>query len=620
MLVKLGDDAVNYVVRKFLPAILNTFLGAFRTKTRLVVLVVFALILSLFLVSCSQINPRPELIAVTQEPTATVQLPQPTAENQPVAELPQTIPTVPPEPDSNSLSTEPEGNSPDLSIAVEDIQLFPVSKIISGDRVTFQIQPFVPKGVTVENVSVEIFVDGQLVSSDTLEWRNWEGNAQGVYEWVWDTSGLAGMHEIHVVLDSQDLIQEGDQDPTNNEVKTTVRVAKFMERPLEERDATWISAETDCCFVHAITRTAAYRDFPELLLLVDSAISEASSRLNEFPEEKIDIYFIERTIGQGGYAGSDMVIVYNDRPFIGGELYELLVHEAVHVIDRQFAPQRIKLLSEGVAVWAAGGHYQQQDLQQKAATLLAINKFIPLAELADNFYPAQHEIGYLEAGALVDYLVGIYGWPEVRDFYSNTSLSDSPTEAEALDINLQRYFNVSLSELETAWLKELLTYSPTEDEIAELQTILRYYETARAYQKLFDPTAYFRTAWLPHPSEVIEFGNAADFLRQPDTETNFTIELMLRSAYDAIAEKDYNRADVLLESIQRFLDQKNGMADPLVSNYQNIVHTVVAFGYEPHRVTLVGDMAEVLATTASGTRLYDLELGMQRGDWVLLSN
>jgi hypothetical protein len=428
------------------------------------------------------------------------------------------------------------------------------------------------------------------------------------------------MHEIRVVLDGQDLILEGDEDPTNNEAKTTVRVGKFMERPLEERDASWIMGETDCCFVHALTRTAAYRDFPELLRMVDSAISEASSRLNEFPDEKIDIYFIERTIGQGGYAGSDMVIVYNDRPFIGGELYELMVHEAVHVIDRQFAPQRIKLLSEGVAVWAAGGHYEQQDLQQRAATLLAINKFIPLAELANNFYPAQHEIGYLQAGALIDYLVGIYGWPEVREFYSNTSLSDGPTEAEALDINLRRYFNVSLSELEAAWLDELLTYSPSEDELAELQTTVRYYDTARAYQKRFDPTAYFRTAWLPNPSEVIEFGNAADFLRQPDTETNFTIELMLRSAYDAITDEDYSRANVLLESIERFVNQENGLADPLVSNYQNIVHTVVAYGYEPHRVTLAGDMAEVVATTASGNRLFELDLGLQRGDWVLFSN
>jgi len=608
--------------RKFfhLPAYFNTLLGGFQFTVRFSQTAAIFLIVSLFLASCSQIKSRPELIAVTSTPAATIERTLPTSESSYVEEILQTTPVIPLIAEIDQPNVGTEESSQDLNLSIEDIQLYPVSKIISGDRVTFQIQPYVPDEITVENVPVEIYVDGQLVSQDTLDWRNWEGNAQGIYEWVWDTNGLAGMHEIRVLLDGQDIIQDGDEDPTNNEVITTIKVGKSAERPLEERDASWITAETDCCYVHALTRTAAYRDFPELLVMVDSAISEASSRLGVYPEEKINIYFIERTIGQGGYAGTEMVIVYNDRPFIGGELYELLVHESVHIIDRQFAPQRTKFLAEGVAVWAAGGHYEEQDLQQRAATLLAMNEFIPLAELANNYYPAQHEIGYLESGAFVDYLVGEYGWPDVREFYSNTSISDGATEAEALDANLRHYFNASLAELESVWLSELQTYSPSNEDIAELRTTIRYYETARTYQKLFDPTAYFRTAWLPHPDEVIEFGNAADFLRQPDTETNFTMELMLRSAYDAIAEADYNRANVILESIERFLKQENGTADPLVTNYQNIVHTVVAFGYEPQKVTLAGESAEVLATTATGNRLFNLGLSIQRGDWILLSN
>jgi hypothetical protein len=602
-----------------LPDYFKTLLGASKFRAWSFQTVAIFLILSFFLASCSQIKPRPELIAVTSTVVAPDDLWQPTVESPFVEEIIQATPIIIVSPEVDPQKADDQA-SQDLTISVEDIQLFPVSTIISGDRVTIQIQPNVPEGITVENVPVEIYIDEQSVVNDTLDQRNWGGKAQGIYEWVWDTSGLAGVHEIRILLDSQDLIQEGDEDPTNNEVKTTIRVGKLAERPLEERNASWISAETDCCHVHALTRTAAYRDFPELLVMVDSAISEASSRLGVFPEDKIDIYFIERTIGQGGYAGTEMVIVYNDRPFIGGELYELLVHESIHIIDRQFAPQRTKFLAEGIAVWAAGGHYNEQDLQQRAAALLAINEFIPLAELANDFYPAQHEIGYLEAGAFVDYLVGEYGWPDVREFYSNTSVSDGATEAKALDVNLQRYFNTSLAELEAAWLAELQTYSPNENEIAELRTTIRYYETARAYQELYDPTAYFRTAWLPHPDEVIEFGNAADFLRQPDTETNFTMELMLRSAYDAITEADYSRANVILESIERFVNQENGTADPLVANYQNIVHTVVAFGYEPQKVTLSGEVAEVLATTATGNRLFNLDLGIQRGDWILLSN
>ena len=579
---------------------------------------VIVLVISLFLASCSQENSP----AVTVEPTRIVAAGDDAALATPVNQTAEVVPTatsLPPSPSSAPI-VDVENTTQDLAITAEDIQLFPIPKIISGDRVSFQVQPYVPKELTIENVAVDIYVDGQVVSADTLGWRNWAGRAQGVYEWVWDSSGQPGQHEIRVVLDGQNLIHEGDEDQTNNEATFAIRVGKSSERPLEERDASWITSETDCCVVHAVTRTAAYRDFPELLSLLDSAVSEASSRINEFPEDKLNVYFIERTIGQGGYAGSEMVVVYNDRPYIGGELYELLVHESVHIIDRQFAPQRTKFLAEGVAVWVAGGHYQKQDLQQRAAALLAINEYVPLAELANDFYPAQHEIGYLEAGAFVDYLVGRYGWPEVREFYSNTSLSDGPTEADALDANLQRYFGSSLAGIEAAWLAELAALSPSEDEIADLQTTILYYETARAYQTVHDPTAYFRTAWLPHPADVIETGNAADFMRQPDKEENFTVELMLRSAYDAKGERDFGRANVLLESLERYLAQEGATVDPLVASYQNIVHTAVAFGYEPQRVTLAGETAEVLATTATGNRLFNLDLELQRGDWILHAN
>ena len=579
----------------------------------------FTLLVAVFLLtSCSQIkdpgSSAARATAVVTTPADETSSPAPATEAPPQPTSPPTVlPTRPP-PTPAPTSTNVPG---DLSIKEDDVILFPIPKIISGDRVTFQVQPYIPEEIPVENVGVDIYVDGNMVSSGKLDGRNWEGVAQGVYEWVWDTAGTAGRHDVRVVLDSQNLFEDGDEDPSNNETTFSVRVGKTSERPLEERDASWITAETDCCTVHALTRTAAYRDFPELLTLLDSAISEASSRINEFPQEKIDLYFVERTIGQGGYAGSEMVIVYNDRPYIGGNLYELLVHESTHIIDRQFAPQRINILSEGVAVWAAGGHYEKQDLQRRAAALLAINAYIPLAELANDFYASNHEIGYLEAGAFVDYLVSQYGWANVREFYSNTSNADGDTDADALDANVERYFDMSLSEMETAWLEQLAAIPLEDNDIAELQTTIRYYETARTYQKEFDRTAYFRTAWLPDPVDVVELGNTADFQRQPDTETNFTVELMLRSADRAIHEKDFARANVILDSLDRFLKKEGATVDPLVANYQNIVHTAVAFGYEPHEVTIDGYVAEVLATTATGTRLFTLDMGLRNGDWVM---
>ncbi|MEJ2753390.1 MAG: hypothetical protein P8169_12050, partial [Chloroflexota bacterium] len=201
----------------------------------------------------------------------------------------------------------------------------------------------------------------------------------------------------------------------------------------------------------------------------------------------------------------------------------------------------------------------------------------------------------------------------MREFYSNTSIADGATDADALNANVERYFDMSLSEMEAAWLEQLAAIPLEEDDIAELQTTIRYFETARTYQKEYDRTAYFRTAWLPDPVDVVESGNAADYQRQPDTETNFTVELMLRSADRAIHEKDFARANVILDSLERFLKKEGATVDPLVANYQNIVHTAVAFGYEPHEVTIEGYVAEVLATTATGTRLFTLDMGLRNG-------
>lgn len=508
----------------------------------------------------------------------------------------------------------------DLAIHPDDIRLFPVPSIISGDRVTVQVLAHAPQDVAVDKVGVDIFVNGEIVSAGTLAERNWEGTAAGVYEWIWDSTGRPGNHEVRVVLDSQDLIRAGDEDPDNNEATVTMTVRKAGERPLEERDVTWLSTATDCCNLHVLQQTAAYRDLGTLQRTVESAVSQAASRLGVLPEKPVEVYFIERTIGQGGFAGTEMVVTYVDRPYIGGGLYELLVHEAVHVLDRQFAPQRTKMLAEGVAVWATGGHYKQEDLQTRAAALLQLNRYIPLAELANNFYPAQHEIGYLQAGALVDYLVERGGWPTFREFYSSTSITDGATEAAALDVNLQQVYGISLADLENEWLASLQALSPSETEVADLRTTIRYYDTARRYQTLYDPAAYFRTAWLPHPVEVQERGNTADLTRHPRAEINLIVEIMLRAADEAMQAQDYKRANVLLDSVDRILDSGGSFTDPLASSYARIVRTAVAFGYEPQQVTLDGNSASVLVTTASGFHLNTLALEQRRGDWVFLAN
>jgi hypothetical protein len=129
-------------------------------------------------------------------------------------------------------------------------------------------------------------------------------------------------------------------------------------------------------------------------------VVQAANKLAIMPSQKLPVYLIDRVVGQGGFAGTDMVVSYVYRRYAGGGFYELLVHEAAHILDQQFAPQRITFLAEGLAVWVSGGHYKSEDLNERSAALVATKRYVPLAHLIDGFYPVQHEIGYLEAGGL----------------------------------------------------------------------------------------------------------------------------------------------------------------------------------------------------------------------------
>ena len=188
-----------------------------------------------------------------------------------------------------------------------------------------------------------------------------------------------------------------------------------------------------------------------------------------------------------------------DRRYAGGGLYELLVHEATHIIDQQFAPQRISFMAEGLAVWVTGGHYKVEDLTQRSAALVALGDYVPLTTLINDFYPVQHEIGYLEAGGLVNYLVGRRDWNTFKSFYSDISAADAPTLAEAVDINLQRYYGATLAQIEADWLASLQSITPDPSAVEDLRTTIRYYDVARHYQELYDPTAHYLS--LIHISE-----------------------------------------------------------------------------------------------------------------------
>ncbi|MFO7537014.1 MAG: hypothetical protein R6X32_03010 [Chloroflexota bacterium] len=527
--------------------------------------------------------------------------------------VPTLTATIPPPTATASATPLP----PDVSLTSDDIFVYPVPTVYEGDRLTIQIIPTVPESIMPTAVSVHLLVNGEEAAVGTLNNRTLAGQPVGLFQWI--ITAEPGTYEIQVILDRDGQLISQPRTGSHNEASVTITVQDAAALSRREAEATWVQAESDCCIIHVASGTAAYRDLPRLIPRIETAVQTAADRLNEPPLRKIDVYLVDRVIGQGGYAGSAMVISYSDRGYNGGQLDQMLIHEATHVIDRQFAPRRISFLAEGVAVWASGGHYKSENIAERAAALPALGYYVPLAQLINNFYPVQHEIGYLQAAGFVEYLINQRGWGRFRTFYSSVTAEHSFTLADAVDLNLQIYYDTTLEAAEADWLAHLQNQQPSDEAIADLQISLRYYDTMRYYQLHYDPTAHFLTAWLPFPSEVREQGNPADLNRRPQSETNIVLEIMFVAADAALQAGDFNRANVLLDSITRVIDNGGAFLDPLAFSYLDIVRTIHDLGYVPQQVAIEGSRAVATVTPNGQTNLIQLNLLLRGRNWILTS-
>ena len=137
-------------------------------------------------------------------------------------------------------------------------------------------------------------------------------------------------HTVTFTADPYDTIQRGDENPNNNSITYQIEVRPPNTNPVEA-NATWIVRDIPYARIHVVSGTAAARDLEKLAIVTEESIRKAMVALDEEPRRIYDVYFIERVIGQGGYAGGSMVITYNDRNYSGGRIDEVIVHETVHL-------------------------------------------------------------------------------------------------------------------------------------------------------------------------------------------------------------------------------------------------------------------------------------------------
>jgi len=495
----------------------------------------------------------------------------------------------------------------DLSIVPEDVVLYPLPApgpggrwfFYRGDRISFDITPRHLGAIQPQDLTVRIYrlrgTEREVLAEGAVGYPTFDGVPRARLTWAWDTRDAGGRETLVVHLDPDDRVHAGDEDPTNNVVTLTVRFIADAARPVPEAAATWATTTTDCCVIHYLTCTRAERDLSMLTDAANRAVAFAQDRLGTRLASPLQVYFIGRVLGQGGYAREGIVLSYPDRAYVGLDLEMVLRHEAVHVLDISLiGPATPSLLREGLAVWVAGGHYRPESIPARAGALIRLNGYIPLAQLAEDFYRHQHEIGYLEAAALVAYLVETYGWDRFLAFYRQSGEAADMPPADALDRALRGSFGVGLEETESAFYAWLSSQPTTPEQARDLELTVRLFDAIRRYQQTLDPPAYFLSGWFPDPAEGKRQGIVADFLRSPRAVRAVAIELLFTAAQESLRRGALDQAAILIEGAERALD--GDFSTPPASEYLAIARAVAARGGEAQRVEMEGERAYVWVT------------------------
>ena len=367
---------------------------------------------------------------------------------------------------------------------------------------------------------------------------------QATFWWVWDTRGLKPGRYALTFTRLPDKFTWTETFPLRPESQAP------------QPEAHWASTTTTCCIIHYITGTAAARDILVLGREADQESASVSKQIGISLERPIDVTLMSRVIGQGGFTAGSVYLSYLDGNYVDGDMPILFHHEFVHYYDNSVGGKyRPPFFEEGLAVYLSGGHFKPEPLTARAAALLDLGSTIPLTSVANDFYNQQHDISYLEAAALIKYMVDTYGWEAFNQFYRDIPApGKDQTDSIVIDTALHAHFNLSFAELEAAYLAYLRRQPFTQDQRADLQVTVEYFDAVRRYQAALDPSAYFLYAWLPDGSVMRQRSIVADLLRPPNGWENRLGETLLERAHSEWVRADYSGAERTLQWMNNLLN------------------------------------------------------------------
>jgi hypothetical protein len=420
----------------------------------------------------------------------------------------------------------------------------PDGPLFVGDQVSFEV--LVPAASSGDNnTSVEVTFAGQNLGSAPFAPYGIGGRSQATLWWVWDTRDLnPGSYTLTFT-----------RLPDHTTWTETFEIHAADHVPPPEPQAHWVSTESVCCNLFYISGTAAARNIATLSKEADQESTAVSAQMNTSLTQRIDIVFMSRVVGQGGFTLNSVYVSYLDDNYIGNDMPILFHHEFVHYYDSTLGGDyRPSMLEEGLAVYFTGGHFKPELLGPRAAALLDLGWYIPLTTITNDFYNQQHDIAYLEAASLIKYLVETYGWSSFNQFYRSIHAPSNQSVSAVMDTALQAHFGISFAEMENAYLSYLHSQSVTADIRTDLQLTVDFFDTVRRYQEKLDPSAYFLTAWLPDGSIMRQRGIVADFLRRPEGWENRLFEKLLILSQKELFTGEYKNTERTLQWTNWLMD------------------------------------------------------------------
>ncbi len=487
------------------------------------------------------------------------------------------VPTLTPSPPLLTPTSTPPPEFHGLDVA--GIHVYPTPLHV-GDQLTVDVVPRLPEGWT-EPLTVTLHFPDEGHASAPVGPYAFGGASRARFIWIWTVPQAARLSlTVTLALPSEAVVEAPFVDMLT--VTLEPRSAEPLSPP--EPEAAWAVAERERFRLHYLTGTAAERDLPTLIESAEAAYLGVTRQLGARDAPPLDVYLLDRVVGQGGYASRGWVAVsYLDRMYAPADLDLLFRHELTHRLDGAIgcdgAPA---MLREGLAVFVAGGHYWPESVARKASLLLDTGDYIPLLRLAGDFYLHQHEIGYLEAAAFVTYVVEGWGW-ETFERLCRAAASAEGTDAERVAAGLETAGLGELEALERDWRRWLGTLRATEQERALFEMELYLLETMRDYQRRYDRGVNFREGVLFDPAEGARREIVADFLRNPRAAEPIALELLLIMAQDALRARAPAEARSFLDTVVAVLEEGFFVSD-LALDLLTITEASLEQGYEPYRV------------------------------------